>query len=46
MAHGSSLQIVVETTGLEEATKLIKELKALGLKKKTLNLLIKDICKK
>lgn len=38
--------IDVETNKLSEAIDLIRELKDLGLSKKTLNLLIKDIYKK
>lgn len=40
------IDIEVETYKLEKAKELIKELKALGLTKKTLNLLIKDITRK
>lgn len=38
------VKFIADTTELEKAKQLINELKKLGLKKKTLNLLIKDVC--
>ncbi len=46
MATIDTIEIEVITTGLNRARNIIKELKALGLRKKTLNLMIKDIYKK
>lgn len=45
MKDGQYITIKVNTEEVEKALDLIKNLKSLGLRKKTLNLLIKDICK-
>lgn len=44
MAQNNKIKFIVDTTDVEKAKQLIIDLKKLGLKKKTLNLLIKDIC--